>query len=627
MKHKKRKIAVVITIWLMVVVVSACIVSTTFTYVSMLRQSEDRTIDMVRNNVEDVSIDIEEMAAESILSFMDELMEVIPSANAEDPDSLMQEMRNAYTRESGVEVNVVDTRGIITMSSVPEYVGFDMHQGEQSSMFLVLLDGSTQEVVDELRPISYDNKTLMKYAGRRFADGSGFLEVGLSEDMYYEQIRMWGRYAATNRRIGEDGYLLVCNSELEILNSFHNAASGLVISDVGIEIDPAREYHFENLKCDVFDEPSYVNINEQSGIYVIGVCPVSESADSVETMIRAAVIMEIFLFGILFVLLYILLKKRIVSNIVKVNHALHEITEGNLDERVDVRDTYEFDELSTDINETVDRLKDYIAEEAARFDEDLTVAKTIQNSVLPGVFPPFPEKTEFELFASMHAAKEVGGDFYDFFLLGDDTLGFMIADVSGKSIPGAMFMMTSRAVIRSFAERGLPPAEVFTRANEKLCEGNTAGMFLTAWMGYLNLRTGEIRLANAGHNPPVLIRDGKAGYVNQRAGLVLAAMEDTVYREQTIRLNKGDLFYLYTDGVTEATNQNQEMYGEERLQQLLSFGEEYPAPSGTGITEAVCKTVTEDLNRFVMGAEQSDDITMLCIRYIGEEEHTDGAAS
>ncbi|MBQ3841791.1 MAG: SpoIIE family protein phosphatase [Ruminiclostridium sp.] len=254
----------------------------------------------------------------------------------------------------------------------------------------------------------------------------------------------------------------------------------------------------------------------------------------------------------------------------------------------------------------------------AKIEADLSVAKSIQSSALPSVFPPFPDHKGFELFASMSAAKEVGGDFYDFYMLSDSNIGFLIADVSGKSIPGAMFMMTAKTVIKSLAESGLDPAEVFTRANERLCEGNDAEMFVTAWLGYLDLKTGMIRVANAGHNPPVLIRDGKAEYVILKPGLMLAGMDGIRYKEQTLQLRKGDILYLYTDGVTEAMDKDEEQYGEDRLQKLLSFGENYPEPSGeNGIAGAVCDMVVADVTKYTADAEQSDDITMLCIRYLG----------
>ena len=620
MKSNKMRISLVITVWLIVIVMAACAVSAVLTFFTQYKRAQSQTMALVQQNVEDVSTDIDEMAGEAILAYVEQFIEseYIYTADIDDPETLSKELHESYT-DAGVEVNVVDSEGIIIASSVPDYIGFDMHEGEQASEFLVLLDGSTEKYVQDMRGISYDESILMKYAGRRFPDGSGFLEIGLTDEVYYSQIGLQAKYVATNRRIGESGYLLICGEDMTILNSYHNEYTGQNITDSGIVLDPDAEYSFEHKRCNVFGVPSYVNINQIKGIYVIGVYSVSEAITSVNTMMQASILLEVIVFSILFVALIILLKKLIVNNMVKVNDALAQITEGNLDEKIEVRDTYEFDVLSTDINATVDTLKQYIAEAAARIDADLEIAKAIQTSVLPNVFPPFPNRHEFELFASMHAAKEVGGDFYDFYMIGEDTLGFLIADVSGKSIPGAMFMMRGKAVIKSLSESENSPADVFTVANKKLCEGNDAELFITAWMGYLDLKTGVVHVANAGHNPPVLIRDGKAEYVVFKPNFVLAGMDGMRYKDYTLQLQKGDILYLYTDGVTEAMNEDHRLYGEDRLIQLLSFGEQYPEPSAdTGITGAVCELVKEDINHFVQGAEQSDDITMLCVKFLGE---------
>ena len=620
MKSNKKKISLIITIWLIVIIMAACAVSAVLTYFTLSKRAEKQTMTLVRQNVEDVSNDIDELVDDAILSYGDQFIEseYIDSANIEDPDALSKELHDNYT-DNGIEINVVNSDGIIIVSSVSEYIGYDMHTGKQASEFLVLLDGSTEEYVQDMKGISYDESIMMKYAGKRFPDGSGFIEVGLTMEVYYDTISRQGKYATTNRRIGENGYLLICNDDMTILNSYHNNYTGQSLADAGIAIDTDKEYSFENQRCDVFGVPSYININQIRGIYVIGVYSVSEAITSVNTIMGASILLEVIVFTILLATLIFLLRKLFVNNMVKVNNALAQITEGNLDEKIDVRDTYEFDVLSTDINATVDKLKEFIAEAAARLDADLEIAKAIQTSVLPNVFPPFPERHEFELFAGMHAAKEVGGDFYDFYLIGSNTLGFLIADVSGKSIPGAMFMMRGKAIIKSLTDSGLPPADVFTIANEKLCEGNDADLFITAWMGYLDLKTGEVHVANAGHNPPVLIRDGKAKYVGIKPGFVLAGLDGMVYKDHTLQLQKGDILYLYTDGVTEAMNADEQLYGEDRLIELLSFGDHYPAPSGeNGIPGAVCEMVTTDINRFVQGAEQSDDITMLCVRFLGE---------
>lgn len=166
----------------------------------------------------------------------------------------------------------------------------------------------------------------------------------------------------------------------------------------------------------------------------------------------------------------------------------------------------------------------------------------------------------------MFTAKEVGGDFYDFNMLNDSTIAILIADVSGKGIPAAMFMMRAKAIIKELAESGMEPDEIFTKANEKFCENNDAGMFVTAWLGIINLKTGLMRFANAGHNPPVLCHsDSMAEYMKTHSGFVLAGMEGIKYHKNEMRLMPGDMIYLYTDGVTEATDNEDAFYGEKRL--------------------------------------------------------------
>ncbi len=619
MKSKKKKISFIITVWLVVIVMAACVASAVLIFLTLSKRAENQTYELVQQNVEDVSTDIDELADLAFYSFLDQLfMRGLNSVSTiDDPDELSAMLQEYYPSE-GTEVNIVNADGIIIASSVPEYIGYDMHNGEQASEFLSLI-GTSDTLIQDMREVSYDSATLMKYAGRGFEDGSGFLEVGITQDVYYKTIADEAQISVRNRRVGQNGYLLVCDEDQNILNSYHEEYAGESLTNAGITLDPKKTYSYEGEKCDVFGVPSLVIINQIKGSYVIGVYPVSEAAKSVGITVSATIFVEFLVFTILFVTLIILLHRLIVNNMVKVNRALGQITDGNLDERVEVRDSYEFDALSTDINTTVDKLKDYIEEAAARIDADLTIAKEIQTSALPNTFPPFPDFHEFELFASMEAAKEVGGDFYDFYMIGRDTLGFLVADVSGKSIPGAMFMMRGKSVIKSLAESGMPPADVFSIANEKLCEGNEADLFITAWMGYLDLETGIVHAANAGHNPPVLIRDGKAKYVKLQPNLMLAAMGGMIYKEYTLELQKGDILFLYTDGVTEATDADENMYGEKRLLSLLSFGDHYPEPSGeNGIAGAVCELVTADIEKFVQGAEQSDDITMLCIRYLGD---------
>ena len=209
----------------------------------------------------------------------------------------------------------------------------------------------------------------------------------------------------------------------------------------------------------------------------------------------------------------------------------------------------------------------------------------------------------------MITAKEVGGDFYDFYMLNDSTIAFLVADVSGKGIPAAMFMMRAKTVIRDLAERGLDPDEIFTIANGKLCENNDAGMFVTAWLGILDTKTGLMKFANAGHNPPLFKRNGeKFVYMKERSGMLLAGMEGIKYRKNELQLLPGDKLYLYTDGVTEATDNNTKLYGEQRLLDFVNSLDKIEP-------ESLCKLIKEDVDKFVGTAPQFDDITMLAMNF------------
>jgi len=211
----------------------------------------------------------------------------------------------------------------------------------------------------------------------------------------------------------------------------------------------------------------------------------------------------------------------------------------------------------------------------------------------------------------MDTAKEVGGDFYDFYRLRDGRLVFLIADVSGKGIPAAMFMMTSKTMIKNLAESGLPLDEVMTEANKKLCETNEAGMFVTVWIGILDTSTGHVDFVSAGHNPPLLYRAGSGyEYLKAKVSFVLAGMDGVKYRRQELELAPGDKLYLYTDGVTEATDPENALYGEDRLKTYLN------AHSGDG-ARATLEGVRADVDSFVGSAEQFDDITMLILEYKG----------
>ena len=248
-------------------------------------------------------------------------------------------------------------------------------------------------------------------------------------------------------------------------------------------------------------------------------------------------------------------------------------------------------------------------QKSERISTELNLASDIQANMLPNIFPAFPERNDFDIYATMTPAKEVGGDFYDFFMIDEDHLALVMADVSGKGIPAAMFMVIAKTLIKDHAQLGLSPAEVFTRVNTILCEGNEAGLFVTAWMGFLNVKSGDLVYVNAGHNPPLMMLDGKIQYLRTNPGFVLAGLDGFKYKQYELKLSEGDKIFLYTDGATEATNLNKELYGEDRLINCLSS-----LPKNTSCADAL-HAVRADIDTFVGEAEQFDDLTLLAFDY------------
>jgi len=253
-------------------------------------------------------------------------------------------------------------------------------------------------------------------------------------------------------------------------------------------------------------------------------------------------------------------------------------------------------------------LQDEIATKASRIETELNLATEIQAGMLPCVFPAFPDHGELELFATNVPAKEVGGDFYDYFKIDDDHVAVVMADVSGKGVGAALFMTISKIVIKNQMMTTKSPAAALTEANRQLCENNDAGLFVTTWSGIFEVSSGELTYTNAGHNPPIIIRkDGTCEYLKGINGLFLAGMEGTQYSESKVTLNKGDELFLYTDGVTEATSTQNELYAEDRL---LSCIENH---AGDTVKKQV-QAVLDDVNIFIGNADQFDDITMLGIK-------------
>jgi len=301
------------------------------------------------------------------------------------------------------------------------------------------------------------------------------------------------------------------------------------------------------------------------------------------------------------------------------SRATEHVAVGNLDielPRITTHDevgrlTASFETMKTSLRQYIQELTETTAAKE-RIESELNIAHDIQMGILPKTFPPFPERSEFDIYAAIRPAREVGGDLYDFFFMDDDHLCFAVGDVSGKGVPAALFMAVTRTLIKTKAVQGLSPDTVLTRVNEDLAVENPSMMFVTLFLGILNIRTGQMEYCNAGHNPPYLLGGGaQPEAVEPTGGLILGVEEDFRYLSKTIRLEKGDALFLYTDGVTEAMNPADELFSEARLEKRLAALKGQPV-------ERIVAGVLDAIDGFVLGAPQADDITMLVLEFHGE---------
>ena len=269
-------------------------------------------------------------------------------------------------------------------------------------------------------------------------------------------------------------------------------------------------------------------------------------------------------------------------------------------------------DMENDLSVYEENLTRAIAEKE-RVGTELALATRIQAGMLPSIYPAFPERPEFDIYASMTPAKEVGGDFYDFFLVDDDHLCLVMADVSGKGVPAALFMMASKIILASNAKLGKSPAQILADTNAAICSNNHEEMFVTVWLGILELSTGKLTAANAGHEYPVFKNaSGQFELVKDKHGFVIGGIDGARYKEYELQMEPGSKLFLYTDGVPEATDAEQTLFGTERM--LAALNKKADAKP-----EDILEQVHSDVNSFVKDAEQFDDLTMLCVHYIGKD--------
>ena len=485
------------------------------------------------------------------------------------------------------ELNVADRNGTILSSNEKRLIGVSMADKPKSAEFLVLTNGVRHAFSQPFRRGAHNPEALRKYVGVAFPGGEGYVQVGLDETHVTKMLPSILDFIFDGWLLGEKGFFLCADmgDGHLISNPARHRDQAKFLSETGY--DPTAPGVVEDgsttFRTRLFGTVHDCRAMVFCGHRVVAALPPAEFYTT-RTLYVVTVGLVLFLVLGLFVALL---------------------------RRID-RDSARLQEF-------------YTAEEGKR-EEEMALGRTIQSAALPS---DFPENESVRLNAAMNPAREVGGDFYDFFTLDETHQAFLVADVSGKGVTGALYMMTAKTLLKDtlLADPDRDPGAALTRVNTELCRNNPAGMFLTAWVGVLDIDTGRVLFANAGHNPPLHLCAGKSpAWIRGRSGCPLACFEGVRYKTLDIALSPGDALFLYTDGVTETMDASGALFGEERLAKTLADAQGLAAPAtGTTATElpapvALNLAVQAAADTFAAGAPQSDDITVLCLQWLSAPE-------
>lgn len=617
-KPTKLKLTSKIQLSLVGLLLGAYLLVSGFTYLSVYDSASKNATQNLQSSVydlkNDVDISVDYYMYDKVRNIADEINTVIASSsNIIELDTKLKD--KVYTIESTYklsEVNIVGTDNLVHYSTQGyDNPPFDMADpsNKQANEFVCLNEG-VEYFVQEIREPSSKQQERTKYAGHTLNDsrfGIGFVQIGLFEGPYHLLLDDQIKNCATFRHLNKDGFLAVTDYDGKVVSISSKTAN---ITNIDINNLPTSTKDKFFITIDGESRGFYTFQIESEGYHIIAF------ADSEEVTLPSRIsfvcmsLVQIFAFMMLYCILYIVIRHAVTNRIENIGVGLEKITNGDLNVKIDERNSSEMIQLSDNINKTVESLKEYATRELKKNEEELKFAKTIQHSVLPSEFP-LDEK--FQIYASMDTAKAVGGDFYDFFFVDHNHLAIEIADVSGKGVPAALFMMQAKTIIKNLTETGMSVDEVFIETNKRLCENNEAQMFVTAWLGIIDLTNGRVEFVNAGHNSPIICgENGEYIYLKGIPGFILGGIDNFKYKKQSFDIKPGQMIYLYTDGVTEAMNDKEQVYGEDRLVKLIN--------KNIGVdAHILCQRVLEDVKEHSHGVEQSDDITMLCFGLNGNE--------
>ena len=544
------------------------------TWVVGTRQAEQKTEAMLDYAVGDMRLTLDGVI-DTMLEHLASMVVRHFGKPAAYPTAELSAIAKAYDID---EINVVDRTGRIVAANAPDWLGVDMNVKEETRPFAALTNGVTKVVSQPFRRNAYGNSR-RKYLGVPFPDGDGYVQIGFDESRMDKMISSQLTFLF-DAEIGDTLCYICAHAKTGALVSKQlKADMAQTLEEIGLDVS----------KMPGADEP----LSDVQGMEAATTYRLALSGRHVYSR-------SFIVGGYRFMMIEPEDEFYGTRNIIAATMAaLLALVLGGL--------AFFLDRIFRD----ADRLKAfYAAEEAAR-EKDMEIAKAIQSSALPA---PLGEQPYFRLWASMTPARDVGGDFYDFFMLDQTHLAFMVADVSGKGVTAALYMMNAKTLLKNAVLALRDPAAAFSQVNDELCRRNTANMFLTAWCGVLDFETGLVTFVNAGHNSPVKVKGVKvdatqpSAYITEKSGPVLAFLEGVTYKSRTLALSPGDTLFLYTDGVTEALDGAGELFGEERLVKALDAVTE-PSP------KSFCNVMRMAIAAFAEGVPQADDITVLAVEY------------
>ena len=594
--------------WLFLLICAAFAVAGGLSFLQFQRQSEARAKDLMSNRLHDLMLLIRytqdnmqhvvQINEESTIERTRALAEIIrlnPSILHEQ-DALQGLCNDLGARQ----ICVTNEKGVIIAAVPKSAVGLDLSNHEQSRPFLKCITMPGYELLQ--RPqINVLSGQIIQYAGVTRLDEPGLVQLGFTAQ--HEQIvRASSDFEKLASRImgGAIGHIVAFREGKQLNRGALNLPTASLLS---LPLNAVGAISLGGVTYATY-------AIEENGMRLVSLMPWSEISKVSFKSLRGLLLSNIGLFVLMFIVVWVLLRHYVLKGMRRINHSLRRITEGYIEERVEVTDTPEFLRLSNGINAMVDSLQSYGEQKRELLHKELQLASAIQSTVLPNQFPAFPEHTEFDIYATNVQAQVVGGDFYDFFMPEDKHLCFLLGDVTATGIPAALFMMRAITIIRELAKTGATPQELVTKANNELCAA-ASDMKLSLFYGRLNITTGDLRFVNAG-TPQALRRIPGGNYemMAMRSGALLGSHMGASYTECRLTLNAGDRLFLYTHGVINASDAENTPFGMARLEEALSMQADYIAD--------VPRQVRTSLQRFSGNMEQRSDITMLALEFRGK---------